>query len=302
MSIQYYKQGLKLTFNKITSKCAGRHQTMNPPMIILHGLFGNSNNNRTMANCILDIETKQNPDSYRDIYLLNMRNHGTSPRDADMTYRTMSQDVFQFIEDHNLERPVLVGHSMGGKVAMQCVLENPNLCSSMVCIENSPRTQPINKKFIKYIEVLQSICQDPSIKTLTEAKGILNTVETDPLISGFLLTMLQRRRRRSSCSSGKDVNQPGLQSKLPLDILKDSLVNGSISDWNDDYFEGKQFINPALFIKGSNSDYLKESRDWNVIQKRFPRSVLEVVAGAGHFVNAERPRDCAGLITRFLIR
>ena len=294
----YHIKSLKLTFNKITNKHVGRSQIMSSPMVIMHGLFGNSNNNRTLANSILDIETHRSPGSYRDIYLLNMRNHGTSPCDPDMTYRTMSQDVLRFVKDHNLEQPILVGHSMGGKVAMYCVLRNPELFSSMVCIENSPIIQPINKRFIKYIEVLQGICQDSNIKTLAQAKEVLSSVETNPLVSGFLLTMLQRKN--NDLSNG--INQPGLRSKLTLDILKNSLANGSISDWDYEYFQGKQFIKPALFIKGSKSNYLKESTDWDIIQQRFPRSVLEVVEGAGHFVNAERPRDCADLITRFLIR
>lgn len=299
----YPVQSLKLTFNKITNKCVGKSQTMNRPMIIMHGLFGNSNNNRTMANSILEIETQRNPGSYRDIYLLNMRNHGTSPCDPDMAYGTMSQDIFKFIKDHNLEQPILVGHSMGGKVAIQCVLENPRMFPLMVCIENSPVVQPINKKFIEYIQVLQNICQDPNIKTLAQARDVLDTVEKNSLISGFLLTMLQRKNSNISNLSGIDsTDQPGLQSKLPLDILKNSLANGSISGWNNQRFGDKQYFGPVLFIKGSKSDYIKEYKDWDTIQKRFPKAVLEVVKDAGHFVNAEQPRDCASLITRFLIR
>ena len=287
-------QPLKLTFNKITNKCVGKPQTIQSPMIIMHGLFGNANNNRTMANCILDIESQTSPNLYRNIYLLNMRNHGTSPKSMAMSYDVMCQDIIKFIGDHELYRPVLVGHSMGGKVGMETVLKEPSLVSGMVVIENSPVQQPINTKFIQYIEVLQAICQDSQIKTVTQAKEKLKLVETNPLISGFLLTMLQR----SSGSAGKSINQPGLTSKLPLDILKTSLEDGSISNW--DVPNNMKYSGPSLFIKGSKSQYLQEDQDLTIIKQYFPRATLEIISGAGHFVNAERPSECAHAIARFL--
>lgn len=280
---------LKLTFNKITNKCHGKIQSAQSPMVILHGLFGNANNNRSMANNILALENERQPSMYRDIYLVNMRNHGTSPRCSSMTYEDMSLDVIKFVTDHGLIQPVLLGHSMGGKAAMETVLKQPSLASKMVVIENAPVAQPINTKFIEYIGMLESICADPGVQTLTQAREKLQSIERDPMVSGFLLTMLQR----GTSATGK-----GLVSRLPLDTLRDALEAGSISAWAD---HGQlQYSGPCLFLKGSRSRYLQEDRDLAAIQRHFPRSAVEAIAGAGHFVNAERPRECAAAVTRFL--
>lgn len=286
-----YKQGLRLNFSKLSNKCVGKVQSMKQPMVIMHGFFGNSNNNRTLANCVLGMETHTNPDMYRDIYLLDMRNHGISPGDKTMTYEAMAQDIFKFTTEHGLSKPVLVGHSMGGKVAMECVLERPELASAMVCIENAPVKQPINTKFIGYIDMLQSICANGSIKTFNQAKEELNRIEANPLVVGFLSTVLKK-------TSSQEPGQPGLQSKLPLDILRDALRNGSISDWKDKH-PLPHYRGPSLFIKGSKSDYLQAS-DLAALKQWFPTATLKAISGAGHFVNAERPRDCAHVITKFL--
>lgn len=285
-------QGLKLAYNQLSNRVNGRSQTAAVPMIIIHGLFGNKQNNRTLANYILEQEMSKDKDKYRDIYLVDVRNHGQSPIDPDMKYGSMSRDIERFVNDHNLGSCVMVGHSMGGKIAMRYSLDNPEYVHSLVCIENLPVKQGINHKFVEYLTLLQEICNDKSIKIMKQGLAKVKSIESNPLISQFLMTML---KLNSSTRSG-------LESKIPLQILKDSILDGSISDWNTD--PHCQFKKPSLFLRGSDTDssYLIGSPK-NILsqcQYQFIRPELHTIPDSGHFCNVEKPRDCAAAITCFL--
>lgn len=269
---------LKLTYQKIQ----GKQNTH--PILILHGLFGNWQNNRSLATHLTSLG--------QDIYLPNLRNHGTSPQSSRMTYNDLSSDIFRFVEDHRINDPILIGHSLGAKTVMNCCLQRPNLAYAMVCIENTPNVQPINYKFVGYIDQLQKVILE--CNTIQDARKKLNQVEENSFVVGFLLTLLQRHEDK-------------LTSKVPLKILKENLLQGNIGDWPlstggkdmDHHDKQKPEIvpwdKPSLFIKGSKSHLMKLES----IAEYFTRAQIVEVEGS-HFVNTEKPVEVAEKIVQFV--
>lgn len=265
--------GLKLTYQKIS----GAKKTH--PIVILHGLFGNWSNNRAIANQLASLN--------QDIYLPNLRNHGTSPQSNAMTYNDLSSDIYRFVDDHNIRDPILIGHSMGGKTVMNCCLQRPDFAYAMVCIENSPNTQPINQKFVEYITQLEKVILE--CNNLQEARTKLVEIEKDSFVVGFLLTLLKKQDNR-------------LISKVPLNFLKDNISQGNISGWpfssdatDKNKHKAPKWDKPSLFIKGSNSKYM----NLKAIRDVFPQSKLVEVEGS-HFVNTEKPVEVSREILEFL--
>lgn len=256
------------------------------PIVILHGLFGNRLNNRSMGRFL-------NEDLRRDIYLVDMRNHGKSPVNKIHTYDAMSQDIFRLIEEENLNKPILIGHSMGGKVAMECALRKSKLVTGLVVIENAPINTMPNTKFIQYLSTLKKICNGRNL----DADKVLSNIEPNRFVRQFLLTMLQKTSKQNDNTNTKDIIY---KSKLPIDILQDSLIKGNISQWLLDSSKYR-YTGPSLFIRGEESDYVADDY-LPIIGSQFPRFELAQVSNGTHFVNSEKPRECASLITDYIER
>ncbi|SCU77445.1 LAFA_0A01750g1_1 [Lachancea sp. 'fantastica'] len=257
------------------------------PIIILHGLFGNRANNRTIARQL-------NERLERDVYLPDLRNHGLSPHIGRHDYPSMAADVEMFIEDQKFEHaPIIVGHSMGAKVAMSVVLRKPELCSMLVSIDNAPVATMPTLSFPRYVKKLQEIVENPKIQTFGEAEKSLRDVENSPVVRQFLLTILQRV---------KDNDTPGqhrFKSKIPLGILNDAIVKGNIANWEFNPWV-HQYTCPALFIRGTRSHYISDESLQDV-GRFFPRFEVRDI-DATHWVNTEKPQECSDLIADFVER
>ncbi|CCK70137.1 Imo32p KNAG_0D03910 [Huiozyma naganishii CBS 8797] len=280
-------QSVKLSYDLLSPTC--RSHDAKQSVVIMHGFLGNKNNNRTLGRKL--VEALQRP-----VYLVDMRNHGSSPRTAEFNYKAMSEDIFQFIRDHRLEKPLLLGHSMGAKVGMTCALGDPKhkLVSQLVCIENVPVCTQPNGKFAEYITWLLRITQQSKIKTLAQADAYLAQFESDEKIRQFLLSSTLQRRP----PGGQGPTTPAFEPKIPLAQLRESLLRGEVSGWTHDP-RRERFTGPTLFIRGTLSEYIADEYI-PTIGLFFPRFQLEDVKGAGHFVNAEQPDTCAELIKRFV--
>jgi esterase len=242
------------------------------PVIILHGLFGQSDNWITVARRMA---------GHFSVFIPDLRNHGQSPRSPLLSYPAMADDLQEFIEDHQLADPILIGHSMGGKVAMTYTLEHPDMIAKLVIIDISPRKYPernIHSQVLTYMLDLDL----EAIKTRSEAEKILSGKIQEDRIRMFILKNLYYKL-------------PGhLAWRLNLDAIAGSL---------DGLFEGITaegvFTHPTLFIRGGLSDYIQDS-DIPRIKSLFPAAQIALIPAASHWVHSDAPKELCKVLSLFL--
>jgi esterase len=244
------------------------------PVIILHGLFGQSDNWVTVGRRIAD---------QFHVYIPDQRNHGQSPHTSIHSFPAMTDDLAEFIEELHIENPVLIGHSMGGKVAMTYALENPGKVKKLVVIDISPRRYPERITHTQVITQMMSI----DLETLTtrgEVEKILNSTIADTRVRMFILKNLYYKIH------GK------LAWRLNLDAISQSmdLLFDSICSEN-------QYKGPTLFIRGGKSDYVPDA-DIPMIKSMFPEAVIKTITGASHWVHADAPEELCFMLSSFLER
>jgi pimeloyl-ACP methyl ester carboxylesterase len=239
------------------------------PMIILHGLFGSSDNWLTQA--------KLFSDSYK-IYTVDLRNHGQSPHSDIFDYQSMVADLAELIDDHSISDPIMIGHSMGGKAAMNFALSHPNKIDRLVVVDISPKAY--NLEHYTIVEGLLAIPID-KLQSRNEADEILSSHVPEPDVRQFLLKNLQRKP------------EGGFSWKINLKIISEKLSNVGL----DLHVKGT-FEKPTLFIRGRKSKYIPDS-DWDRITQIFPNSKLETM-DTGHWVQAEKPQEFCDIVTRWL--
>lgn len=242
-----------------------------PALVILHGLFGMLDNWQTLA--------RKWAEDYQ-VVLLDLRNHGRSPHEEEMSYPLMAEDVAEILETLGIDECILLGHSMGGKVAMQTALDYPDLVSKLVVVDIAPRRYtPGHAAIFAALEAF-----DPA--TLPDRKAAAREMEqyvSDPGIQLFLLKNLTRH------SDG------GFRWRMNLPVIKANYhkLIGPVGNLGDSYPA------PSLFIRGGNSGYVKDE-DVDFIQVLFPAARLATVAGAGHWVHAEKPVELMAEVDAFL--
>lgn len=267
------RAAVQLAYDHIPSKASDK-----TPIVILHGLFGSKLNNRTIGRGL-------NKNLDRDVFLVDLRNHGDSPRDPVHDYESMRLDIERFLDDRAIDRAIVMGHSMGAKVAMRCCLYNPARYPMLVSMENAPVSVLPNSKFVEYIDALQALVGKHI--TLKQAESELAKHEKNVLVLKFLMTILRRTR-------GGDT----IESKLPLDILRDAIIRGKIAEW--DAPQSMRYTRPSLFVRGTESPYIAD--EYIVpIGTQFPNFELRDVKG-GHYINVENSSTCIDLITEFIDR
>jgi esterase len=230
------------------------------PVVILHGLFGLSDNWQTLG--------KQLAQNGFTVYLVDLRNHGNSPHSNEFNYDVLSKDVLELIEQENITNPTLLGHSLGGKTAMQFALHYPEKISSLIVVDIAPRyyephhQKVLNGLFSVDLNVIQS---------RGEAEKILASKIADVGTRQFLLKNLY----------WKESNK--LDWKFNLKGIADTIENVGKEIKAENTFD-----KPTLFIKGEKSNYINDF-DTTAIKKLFPESTILTAAGAGHWVPAESP-------------
>lgn len=240
-----------------------------PNLVILHGLFGSSDNWLPQARMLAD-------DTH--VYLVDLRNHGQSPHSDEFNYDVMADDIGEFIEAHGISSPVLLGHSMGGKTAMTLALKNPDLPAGIVVIDIAPRSYP--DQHDRIVEGLNALSL-ADLKSRQDADEALSPYVPEPAVRQFLLKNLKRE------SSG------GFSWKMNLDA-----ISRNISEVSKAAVNGSSFPGPALFVRGARSPYVTDG-DLEGIRKLFPEARLETL-DTGHWVQAERPRELVEMVRSFL--
>jgi pimeloyl-ACP methyl ester carboxylesterase len=249
-----------------------RHYGEGPPLVILHGLFGQSDNWVSVAMKLA-----------RDfsVYIPDQRNHGQSPHGPVHTYQAMAEDLLEFMEELNLGKIMLLGHSMGGKTAMTFATEYPELVEKLVVVDISPRKYPERNIHTQIITRMMTINLERS-GTRTAVEEILLQSIPDPRIRMFIIKNLYYRT-------------PGhLAWRLNLDAINQNL---------DQLFDGintyRQFNGPTLFIRGGISDYILPE-DEVLIRNIFPGAAIKTISGASHWVHADAPEEICKLLSDFL--
>ena len=239
------------------------------PIIILHGLFGFSDNWQTVAKSLAEDHLVITPD---------LRNHGRSPHVATHSYTEIAEDLRQFMEEHWIFSSAFVGHSMGGKAAMQMALDHPDMVERLIVVDMEPGVSVSNHDTI--FDALFALDLD-SIASRKEAEIFLQERITDIGTLQFLLKNITRN------PDGKYTWKMNLSTlhRHYADILAP--------------VKGVPYEKPALFIRGGKSDYIRDE-EWPGVLQLFPNARLVTIDGAGHWVHADKPAELIALIKDFL--
>ncbi|KAI1462220.1 alpha/beta-hydrolase [Annulohypoxylon moriforme] len=264
----------------------GDRHRQDAPIIVMHGLFGSKKNNRSVSKVLAR-------DLKRHVYTVDLRNHGESPHAPQHNYLAMASDVERFINDHSLNSPTLIGHSMGAKTAMALALSSPSLVTDIVAVDNAPTDVALSSSFARYIEGMRRI-EAANITRQADADAILKDYEDDIAIRHFLLGNLYRPSPPSSSSTSSG---PLPQKfRVPLDILGRSLNHLGDFPFKDPSVA--RFEKPALFVRGTRSPYVPDEVI-PLIGQFFPRFRM-VDIEAGHWVISEKPEEFLRAVIEFL--
>lgn len=241
-----------------------------PPMIVLHGVFGSADNWLTVSKAL--------GERFR-VFLLDQRNHGRSPRSAEFGYEEMAADVMEFITDHALENPILLGHSMGGKTAMQFVMSYPDAYSQLVVVDIAPKFYPIHHAQI--LAGLNALDLE-KLGSRQAADEHLRAYEDHEGTRQFLLKNLFRN---------PDTNRFDWRLNLPVLTRDIHLVGSELTN-------PRITTKPVLFLRGEKSSYILPEDEAD-IKRIFPNAQIETIAGAGHWVHADQPEAFVEAVLRF---
>jgi len=240
------------------------------PLIILHGLFGSSDNWQSLGKRL---------SPYFHVYLVDQRNHGRSGHSNDHTYELMADDLDEFILEKDLEDIILLGHSMGGKTAMTYAQFDDTRLAKLVIVDIAPKGYPMHHNTI--LEGLNAI--DLGVdKTRAACDMRLAEYIPDVVIRQFLLKNLYWKKKNR------------LEWRFNLHVLKRDMEN-ILAQLTDDLIE-----KPTLFIRGGLSNYIIEA-DYEVINSQFTSATIRTIKGVGHWVHAEAPDRFYELIKDFIV-
>jgi len=232
------------------------------PLLIIHGFLGMLDNWKTLAT--------QYAEQGFEVHSLDMRNHGKSFHTDDFSYPIMVQDVMEYCMFHNLTRINLIGHSMGGKVAMLLAVSHPTIVEKVIVADISPKYYAPHHQTI--LSALQAV--DFTKKpTRTEIEQILSKYIPEVGVRQFLLKNVY----------WKTPEQLAFRFNLPVFIKNIDEIGKSLP-------ENTIFDQSILFLKGEFSDYITPA-DEPLIFKHFPAAKIKIINKAGHWLHAENPTD-----------
>lgn len=249
----------------------GDHGEGTPPVVILHGLLGSARNWSSFARQL---------GATRRVFALDLRNHGASPWADEMTYDGMADDVRAFLDRQGLPAAAVIGHSMGGKVAMRLALAHGGQVDRLVVVDIAPVAY--QRDFHAHVEAMRGLDLS-QISRRAEADALLAEQIDDAGVRGFLLQNLV---------SGDD----GLAWRVPLDALAANMpaIMGFPEPGAAERYEG-----PALFVTGGRSDYAGPEHHPEIL-RLFPNAQFAAIPDAGHWVHAEAPQQFFEVVGAFL--
>jgi pimeloyl-ACP methyl ester carboxylesterase len=240
------------------------------PVIIMHGLFGMLDNWQSVA--------KMLSEKYM-VILVDLRNHGKSFHSEDWSISVMAEDVRIFMEENWIYHASILGHSMGGKVAMELALKEPDLVDKLIVVDIAPKAYAPGHDQI--FDALNSIPID-QISSREEATEILSSKIDQLGIVHFLLKNIARKK------------EGGYRWKMNLQTITENYDTIIEATKISETYDGE-----TLFIRGSDSNYiLKEDED--LIKRIFTNAQIKTIEGAGHWVHADKRDEFVKVVESFL--
>lgn len=237
----------------------------NSPIVLVHGLFGSLDNLGILARDLV---------ADHDIIQVDMRNHGLSPRSPEMNYPAMAQDLLDTLDARQIEKAIFIGHSMGGKAVMALTALAPERVERLVAIDIAP----VDYHVRRHDEIFAAInaVTDAQASSRQQAASVMRQHLQEEGVIQFLL--------KSFVDGEWRFNVPVLWDQYPHIVGWET-----IPAWE----------HPALFIPGGNSPYVTEAYREQLLAQ-FPQARAHVIAGAGHWVHAEKPDAVLRAIRRYL--
>lgn len=251
---------------------AYREYGQGQPLIILHGLFGQSDNWNTLA--------KQFGENGFHVFVIDQRNHGLSPHSNEWTYEAMANDLKHFIDTHNIQKPILLGHSMGGKTVMFFEMMFHHISNKAVIVDMAPRLYTPHHDEV--LEALNAVDFD-KITTRKEAEEILSKYISDFGTKQFLLKNIY----------WKSDDDKKMAWRFNLKAITENYYNVGVAIPNE------VSTTKTLFIRGEKSNYIQED-DLVLIKTQFPSYALKTIANSGHWIHAEQPAAFYNCVMEFL--
>lgn len=252
-----------------------------PPLMILHGLYGSSDNWVTIAKALSRNFT---------VYLPDQRNHGLSPHSDLHDFDALSSDIYELAGELGLEKFFLAGHSMGGKAAAFFAVRWPRKIQGLVIADISPFAAPDTRtpEYNQHLSILKSIIETDisSAVSRSDVEMLLREKITSLRTRGMIMKNIQRMPDNKF--SWK-INAPALLMNL------DKIMSG-LPRPSDNYQVVTGF--PVLFLKGETSGYLPDS-DWDDILKIFPAAELKIIRNAGHWIHSDNPEAVINALVDF---
>lgn len=254
---------MELLYSKIEGK--------GKPFLILHGFLGMSDNWKTLGG--------QFAEAGYEVHMLDMRNHGRSFHSDEFSYEAMAQDVVNYCNHHNLNNIVLLGHSMGGKIAMNVACKYPELVQKLIVADIGPKYYAPHHQII--LKALNSVdfSKKPSRKEVDE---MVKQEIKDFGIRQFLLKSLYRKTSEQ------------LAFRFNLDVFTEKIAEVGVALANDLKYE-----KPTLFLRGEKSSYILDA-DFLGIEYHFPQAKIVTISNSGHWLHAENPNDFFNSVLDFL--
>lgn len=241
------------------------------PVVILHGLFGNSDNWQTHAKKLAE---------YFRVILVDQRNHGHSDWSVEFSYDLMSADLFELFESLDLKKVILIGHSMGGKTAIQFAQEHPSFIEKLIVIDIGVKQYPMHHAEI--LKGLHSIDLNV-VNTRGEAESILSQFIESHGVRQFLLKNLYWKEKGV------------LAWRMNIAVLEREMVNILAA------LSSKEVFLPTLFIRGALSNYILD-QDIDDLEDQFSDFNLVTIENSGHWVHSESPTEFLNSVLEFCLR
>jgi pimeloyl-ACP methyl ester carboxylesterase len=263
---------MQLYFKELGSAHAGA-----TPLVMLHGLFGSSDNWLGVAPKLAQ---------HRRVFLVDLRNHGLSPHSDDMTFALMAGDIAEFLDRRHVERAHVLGHSLGGKVAMQFALTNQARVERLIIVDIAPHAYaPEHLPIFKALFALDLA----QYHSRTEIEAVLEPAIPDLALRRFLLKNL-----KSSSSSFSSSSSRSFDWRIPLQSLF-----ANYSKLCEAIAPATTFGRPTLFLRGGQSPYVSDA-DAPQIRQLFPQATIETIESTRHWVHADAPEEFVKRVSAFL--
>jgi esterase len=245
-----------------------------PPLVVLHGLYGSSDNWVSIAKKLAD---------RFEVWLPDLRNHGRSPHAPEHNYKLMCEDIENFFVRNGLKKAILLGHSMGGKTAMFFASMNPEKVTALIVVDIAPKSYLLHNDptlgTTDHANILAGLLgvNISDTKSRDEVEQRLSAFIHSPKVIGFLMKNLYRNTDHHFAWR---LNIEAIYNNL------DAILDGMQLK---DFERGKGITGfPVLFIRGGNSTYIR-NEDIPAIRTIFPYAEVVTIPGAGHWVHAEKP-------------